>query len=214
MSDTWARRAPWTGIAAAVIALAAGIVGGLDTPSFDASTSDIVNYYDDGAQVFSAVCAALTALLFAFFAATLRSRLRSAESLSNLALIGGALFALGVAIFAGLSITLYDLASSDKHIDPGAIQAINALNEDMFFPAAVGLAIFYFSTALAILSSGAMPRWWGWVTLALAILSILGPLGFAAFLLTLPWTFVAAILLMQDGGTRQTAVGTAPGAAP
>jgi MFS family permease len=214
MTDTWARRAPWTGIAAAVIALAAGIVGGLDTPSFDASTSDIVNYYDDGAQAFSAVCAALTALLFAFFAATLRSRLRSAESLSNLALIGGALFALGLAIFAGLSITLYDLASSDKHIDPGAIQAVNALNEDMFFPAIVGLAIFYFSTALAILSARAMPRWWGWVTLALAILSILGPIGAAAFLLTLPWTFVAAILLMQDGGTRQTAVGTAPGAAP
>jgi hypothetical protein len=214
MSETWARRAPWTGIAAAVVALIAGIVGGLDTPSFDASAKDIVSYYDDGAQAFSAVLAALTAILFVFFAATLRSRMRTAESLSNLILVGGALFALGLAIFAGLSIALYDIAHTDKQIDPGALQAVNALNEDMFFPAVVGLAVFYFSSALAILSSGALPRGWGWATLALAVLSVLGPIGFAAFLLTLPWTFVTAILLMRSTEGERPPVGTAPDAAP
>jgi hypothetical protein len=205
MNDTWARRAPWAGIAAAVCALAAVIIGG-ETPDFDASRADITSHYDDSSSAVAAVLIALTALFFVFFASSLRSRLRAAESASTLTMVGGALFALGLAIFAGLEITLYDLVNSDNAVDPGALQAINALDSDFFFPAVLGLATFYFSTAFGILATGGLPRWWGWVTLALAVLSILGPLGFAAFVLTLPWTLVTAILLIQGGGQPATSV--------
>jgi hypothetical protein len=212
MSDTWARRAPWTGIAAGIIALVAIIIGG-ETPDFDASPREVLNYYDDDVQFFAAAMFALVAVLFTFFAATLRSRMRSAESLSNLTLIGGALFAVGIAVFSAINFTLADLADSDKQIDPGALQALNAANSDFFFPAIVGLAVFYFSTALAILSTGAMPRWWGWITLVLGILAIAGPLGFAAFVLTLPWIVIAAILLLMQGDETAPAPPT-PGPAP
>ena len=197
MSDTWTRRAPWTGIAAAVIALISVIAGGTSMPGVDAPARDVVNHFDDGAQALSAVLGALSALLVVFFAATMRSRLRAAESLSNLVLIGGTLFALGIALFSGFVITLYDLANSDKAIDPGTLQAINALNVDFFFPAVLGLAVWYFSTGLAVLSSGVLPRWWGWLSAGLGILSILGPGGIVALFLSIPWAFVTAILLMQ-----------------
>lgn len=199
MSDTWARRAPWTGIAVAVCALAAVIIGG-ETPDFDASRADIIGHYEDSSSAVAAVLIALTALFFVFFASTLRARLRAAESASTLTMVGGALFGLGLALFAGFEITLYDLANSDKAIDPGTLQALNALDNDLFFPAVLGLATFYFSTAFGIFATGALPRWWGWVTLALAVLSIAGPLGFAAFVLTLPWTLVTAILLIRAPG--------------
>ena len=213
MNDTWVSRAPWFGIAAAITALLAVIIGG-ETPDFDASRADIISHYEDSSSAIAAVLIALTGLLYVFFAGTLRARLRAAESLSTLVMVGGALFGLGLAMFAGFEITLYDLANSDNQIDPGTLQAFNAFDNDFFFPAVLGLATFYFSTALAILATGALPRWWGWVTLVLAVLSIAGPLGFAAFVLTLPWTLVTAILLLMGAGSRETPVGTAPGAAP
>jgi hypothetical protein len=198
MNETWARRAPLTGIVAALLAVVAVIVGGTDTPSFDASAREIANYWDDSAQIVSALFGSVAAIFIAFFAATLRSRLRAAGSLASLALVGGGLFALGVALFGGLSFTLADLAGSDKHIDPGALQALNALNEDLFLPAIVGLCVFYIGTGLAVLSSGALPRWWGWLTFALGVLCVLGPAGFAAFVLSIPWMLVTAILLMRS----------------
>ena len=214
MSDTWARRAPWTGIAAALCALAAVIIGG-ETPDFDASTADIVSHYEDGAATgIAAAFIALTALFFVFFASALRTRLREAESASTLTLVGGSIFAIGLALFAGLEFTLTDLVNSDNQVDPGALQAINALDSDLFFPAVLGLAVFYFSTAFAMLSTTAFPRWWAWVTLVIAILSVLGPLGFLAFLLTLPWSIVTAILLMRSPDSGRPADRAAPGEAP
>ncbi len=59
-----------------------------------ASTADIVKFYDDQAdQSITAALIALTALFLTFFAASLRSRMRSVESLSTLIMVGGALFA-------------------------------------------------------------------------------------------------------------------------
>ena len=197
MSDQWAPRAPLTGIAAVVLIVLAAIIGG-ETPDFDASPAEIVDYYGGSTQVWVSFLATLGAVLFVFFAATLRSALRGAEALSTLVLIGGALFAFGLAIFSGLTFALSDLADSDNRIDPGALQALNSLNSDLFFPVFLGVCVLYFSTALAILSTGALPRWWGWVTLVLAIISLLGPGGFIAFLALAPWTLVTSILLMRS----------------
>jgi hypothetical protein len=211
MNDTWARRAPLTGIVAALLAIAAVIIGGTDTPDFDASASEVADYWDDSAQIVSALLGSLAAVFVAFFAGTLRSRLRAAGSLASLALAGGALFALGVGLFGGLSFTLADLAGSDKQIDPGALQALNALNEDLFLPAVIGLCVFYVGSGLAMLSSGVLPRWWGWLTFALGVLTVLGPAGFIAFILSFPWMLVTAIMLMRsEDSVPGSAAGTPP----
>jgi hypothetical protein len=211
VSDRWAQRAPWTGIVAVVLIALAFIVGG-ETPDFDASTRDILNFYDDQtAQVITSILLLYGAVLLVFFAATLRLALRDADALSWLVFVGGALMGLGIAIFGGLNFTLTDLANSD-HLDrigPGTLQSLNALNSDFFFPAVLGTAVFLISSALAIFSSAALTRWMGWIALVLGI-ATLTPAGFFAFLLTGLWIVIAAVMLLQNG---RRAAGEGAGAA-
>jgi hypothetical protein len=213
MSDRWEQRAPWTGIVAVVLFAIAFIVGG-ETPAFDASTRDVLDFYDDQtSQVITSILVLYGAILLVFFAATLRSALRGAEALRGLVLIGGALMALGLGIFAGLNFTLTDLANSDHldRISPGTLQSLNALNSDFFFPVVIGTAVFLISAALAIFRTGALPRWMGWVALVLGIV-VLTPAGFFAFLISGLWIVAAAVMLLQGHRTeaREGAASTAP----
>ena len=202
MSDRWAQRAPWTGIAAVVFFIAAFIIGG-ETPDFDASTREIVNYYNDQtAQVVTSILLLYGSILLVFFAASLRSALRDADALSGLVFIGGTLMAVGAAIFAGLNFTLTDLANSD-HLDRvnlGSLQSLNALNSDFFFPLVLGTTVFLFSAALAIFASGGLPRWMGWVALVLGIAAVT-PAGFFAFLASGLWIIAASVILLRKGGS-------------
>jgi hypothetical protein len=212
VADQWAKRAPWTGIVAVVLFVIAFIVGG-ETPDFDASSKDILSYYDDQtAQVVTSILLLYGSIFLVFFAATLRSALRDADALSGLVFIGGTLMGLALAIFAGLNFTLTDLANSDHldRIDPGGLQSLNALNSDFFFPLVIGTAVFLISAALAIFRSGALPRWMGWVALVLGIAAVT-PAGFFAFIASGLWMVVASVLLLQRGGTAAGGAGaTAP----
>jgi hypothetical protein len=213
MSDRWARRAPWTGIAAVVLFIIAFVVGG-ETPDFDASTKDIVDYYNDQtAQVITSVLLLYGSVLLVFFAATLRSALREANALSNLVLIGGALEASGTAIFGGLNFALTDLANSDhlSRVDPGALQTLNALNSDFFFPLVLGTSIFLISAGLAIFASGGLPRWMGWVALLLGIVA-LTPGGFFAFIASGLWILAASVILLRRGESAAAGGAAAPAA--
>jgi hypothetical protein len=212
VADRWAKRAPWTGIVAIVMFVVAFIISG-ETPDFDASTRDILDFYngDQTNQVIASILLLYGSILLVFFAAALRSALRGAEALSLLVLIGGTLLASGLVIFAGLNFTLADLANSD-HLDriaPGTLQSLNALNSDFFFPTVIGTAIFLISAALAIFATGALPRWMAWVALVLGIVAIT-PVGFFAFLALGIWIVVASVLLLQKG--RPAATEGAPAA--
>jgi hypothetical protein len=212
VADQWAKRAPWTGIVAVVFFIVAFAVGG-ETPDFDASSKDILSFYDDQtAQIVTSIALVYGSIFLVFFAATLRSALRDADALAGLVFIGGTLMALGTAIFGGLNFTLTDLANSDHldRIDPGSLQSLNALNSDFFFPLVLGTAVFLFSAALAIFKTGALPRWMGWVALVLGIAAAT-PAGFFAFIASGLWIVAASVLLLRGGST---AVGGAGAAAP
>jgi hypothetical protein len=213
MADRWAARAPWTGIVAVAFFIVAFIVGG-ETPDFDASSKDVLSFYDDQtAQIITSIMLLYASVLLVFFAGTLRSAFREAPALSSLVLIGGTLQALGAAIFGGLNFTLTDLASSDhlSRIDPGTVQSLNALNSDFFFPLVLGTAVFLISSALAVFATGALPRWMGWVALVLGIVA-LTPGGFFAFIASGLWIVAAAVILLRGG--RTAAPAAAPAGAP
>ena len=54
--------------------------------------------------------------------------------------------------------------------------------------------MFLISVGLSILRTGALPRWLGWVALALVVIGFT-PIGFAAFLGAGIWIVVVSVML-------------------
>jgi hypothetical protein len=188
---------PLTGVLFVVLIVVSFIVSG-ETPDADDSGEEVISFYTDeeGSQIASAVIGAYAALFFVFFASVLRATLRRDEDppgvLSTISFGGALVFVVGGLIFAGLTFTLADL--SDESPDPGAMQALNALNADLFFPVAVGIGAFLIGSGIAIVRGAALPTWLGWVALVIGVLAVT-PLGFFAFLAGVAWVLVTSIVL-------------------
>jgi hypothetical protein len=190
--------APATGLAFVVFAVLSFAIGG-EPPSTDDPVEEIVDHYLDNqdAVVASAILATVAALLLVFFANYLRGVLAAAEGggprLSPLVLTGAAVMAVGITIDSTVYLAL---AESADDIDPTAVQALQALWDNDFLPIALGTTIFLISAAGSILRTGALPRWLGWVGIALAVLSFT-PIGWVAFLGGGLWVAALAIVLMR-----------------
>jgi hypothetical protein len=210
---TASRVGPLTGVLSVVLFIVAFSISG-DTPDFDASGEEVASFYEDneGSQLIGAALIAYAALLFVFFAGSLRQALRRAEQdpgvLSAVVLASAAIFAVGVGIFSGITFTVVS-AADEPEIEGGALQVLNMLGQDMFVPLAIGTAGFFWSSGLAIIRTGALPKWLGWVAVVLGVAS-LTPAGFFAFVALGLWTLVASFLLYQRAG-REPGVGAAAG---
>jgi hypothetical protein len=189
--------APLTGVAFIVMVIIAVIVSGGEPPSADEPVQEIIDYYvdnKDSVQIGSIIGVAAVILLV-FFGAYLRSVLSAAEGgsgmLSALPLVGTAILATGLAIDSTIS---FALAEAVEDIEPAAVQALQALWDNDFIPLQLGVLIILISTGLSIVRYGALPKWLGWVALALAVIGFT-PLGFAAFLGTGIWIAVVSVML-------------------
>jgi hypothetical protein len=194
------RLVPLSGVLAVALIAAAVIVGG-ETPATDDSLREIVSFYRDEDQAGPSALLALGALFFLIFVTTLWTALRTAEAnrrgASTLALVGGTILVVGMTIFAGIGFTL----SSADDLTPAAIQALNALNSDLFFPLAVGDAAFLLGTGVSAVQTGAFPKWLGWAAVVLGVFAAT-PLGFFAFLLMGLWSLIVSVLLWRAGSSR------------
>ena len=187
---------PLTGVAFVVIAIIGAIIGG-EPPDADSPVQEIIDHYGDNKteiEVSSFVIAA-AAVLLVFFGAYMRSVLSAAEGpggiLSVLTLVGTAVVAVGIAIDTTISIAL---AEAVDDIEPAAVQALQALWDNDFVPFALGTLVFLIATGLSILRHGALPKWLGWVALALAVIGFT-PLGFVAFLGAGIWIAIVSVML-------------------
>jgi hypothetical protein len=142
---------------------------------------------------------ALGCLSFVWFAAILRGRLASAEggsaTFANLA-FGGALVAaaFGVLTMAG------DMGSAINKDDISAATAGTLHNaSDMFFVAAeLSAILFFLGAAIVALRTGALPKWWAWFAVLIAIVLVIGPIGWAALIFGLPvWTLGTTWMLVR-----------------
>src|SRR4051794_11926139 len=158
-----ARLVPLAGIVAIVLIIAAFVVGG-ESPDADASIHKIVSFYrdNDSDQVIAAALLGWGTAFFLLFAAGLWRIVRNAETerhgSSGLLLGGSVMWAVGATLFASLTFTLGDVA--DK-LSPSAMQALNALNSDMFMPVAVGTFAFSVGAGLSVLNTRILPKWLG-----------------------------------------------------
>jgi hypothetical protein len=193
------RLVPLTGVVAVALVVVAFVVGG-ETPDTDDPVEEIVSFYteNDSDQKVSGLLLGLGMFFFLCFATVLRENLRRAEAergaASTLGFAGAIVFAIGALIFAGLGFTLGEAADD---IDPTAIQTLHVLNNEMFLPLVVGILVFFLGSGIAVLKTGALPKWIGWVAIIGAILS-LTPTFLAAIVLGLFILLVSVLLSLRS----------------
>jgi hypothetical protein len=203
------RLVPLTGILAVAFVVVSAVVGG-ETPDVDDSLEEVVSFYteNDSDQMFAGALLAYGAFFFLCFASVLRRTLRRAEleagGTSTLSFAGAIIFAVGLLIFAGIGFTIGDTADD---IDPSALQTLHVLNADLFFPVAVGALAFLVGTGIAVLRTGALPRWLGWVAIVAGPFAATPLFFVTAFVLGL-WILVVSVLLYRAGA--ETGAGPAP----
>jgi len=199
VSERFRRLAPLSGVLFVGLVIVAFAALGQSTPGVKKSPDRIANFYaaHSGRESAAAFVLTIAVVFLVVFGSNLRALLLSAETERGTAVFvafGGVLVAAaGFLVGATIHLALADGAHK-HHLDPVALQALNALDNNDFLPFAGGLGIMLLGSAFAILRTGALNRWLGWVTLLLGIL-VFTPLGFFAFLATGIWIVVVSILL-------------------
>lgn len=212
--------APLTGVAVLLFGLAGLIVleGPANRPEVDVEVSAFLTYFDkQDSVVLGSFLLLLSVVFFLWFLGSLRAALGRAEGgagrLSTIAYGGGIATAVLWTVLPSVSV----LGALDaEYLDPQAAKTIFILGDAFIYPAAATAAVLAAATGLVALRTGALPRWLGWLSLALAIWLLIPPLGSAAgtpengagwtaltAILALPiWTAIVGVVLMTRG--RQT----------
>ena len=208
---------PLAGVAFVVLLIIGFIVGG-EPKSADEPVNEVVDFYVDNKSSVQAgaIIGGLAMLMLVVFAAYLRRVLRDAggpgEIWSALSFAGLVIVAIGFAIDITILIALSEAA---EDVNPVAVQALQALWDNDFVPIALGATMFLLGTGAAILQSGVLPKWLGWLMLLLVIVGVT-PIGFVsaigAALLVLALGIVLALRARSAAPPAATAGG--PTAAP
>jgi hypothetical protein len=199
---------PLTGVGFVVVGIVSFIVGG-EPKSADDPVREIVAYYVDNKDSVEAgafIGVAATVLLV-FFGAYLRRFLRAGagegEMLSLVSFIGIAIVAVGFAIDTTILIALSEAADD---INPIAVQSLQALWDNDFVPLALGVLLFLWGTGLSVIRSGVLPKWLGWVMIALGVVG-LTPLGFVSAIGAAILVLALSILLSVRARAAASATG-------
>lgn len=223
MKEGWLREERWapvTGIAVLLFGLAGLIVleGPADRPEVDRAAGAFLEYFDQGSTVvLGGFLVMLSVVFLLWFLGSLREVLRGAEGeggrLGAIAFGGGIATAVLWSAMPAVSV----LGALDaEHLNPQAAKTIFILGDAFIYPAAVTAAVLVAATGLVALRTGVLPRWLGWLSLALALWLLVPPLGsgagtpenpagwtaLTAIDLVPVWTAVTGMALMARGRTR------------
>jgi hypothetical protein len=189
---------PLTGAAFLVFLILSFIVQG-EPKQADDPVDEIVDYYvdnKDSIQI-AAILSVVAGVFLIFFGAHLRAVLRAGEGeggmLSILPLVGLSIVAVGGAIDGTI---LFATAEAAEDIEPTSVQTLQALWDNDFLPFVLGTLVFLWSVGIAVLQTGALPKWLGWVAIVLGIVGLIpADIAFAAAIGTALWILVVSILL-------------------
>ena len=185
-----------TGLGFALLLLISFIVSGEPKSADDHSPAEIANWYidnKDSAEIGSFIGAVAGGFLI-FFGAYLRKLFEPGAGLmlSILPLIAVTIVAIGGAIDGML---MFAAAEAADEIPAPEIQTIQAIWDNDFLPFLLGVLIFNWSVGLAVLRSGALPKWLGWWGIVFGVISLAGPIGFFGAPGAALWIIIASIML-------------------
>jgi hypothetical protein len=177
------------------LAVLYGIIAGDESGETGA---ELIAYAEDNAADlwFMQIVALLAPLLIGLFVASLWVRLRLAnEAFRALTLIGGTLF---IAFFStGLTLWAAPLLSSDELTEAGAEAYLGYDDAGWVLLGLAGVSIgtMIIAVSLAALDHGWVPKWAGWVSLALGVVSLatFAAIGFFAWAV---WLIAAGCFLL------------------
>jgi hypothetical protein len=204
-SDTLA---PLTGVVAVVLFLAGALVHDVigDVPDGDAPAAQFASYYqeEDGSIWWASILIFVALAFFLWFVSTLRAALQEVEGgvgrLASTAHAGG--IATAVLIFAGFGTQVSAaILVSDRNapINPEVAVGFWWVGDGMVVAAFYATAVLLAASGLVFLRSGTLaPRWFGWVTLALALLLLIPWVNWIGFFAFAVWVAAASILLWSS----------------
>jgi hypothetical protein len=195
--------APLTGVLFFLVLLAAALIGG-NSLSAKSSPAQVLAYYTAHKDRFevSGVLTVLSVFVGVIFYGQLRDYLRRNEGsrgLTATAFGGVLLFAASGGIGAGANFALTD---SPSHLSPAAAQVLNLVNEDVSNGLSLaGIALLLFCFGWAILNSGLLPKWLGWIAFPLALIALFPPLGFISLIGVGLWTLIVSVSMWRRFAT-------------
>jgi hypothetical protein len=138
-------------------------------------------------------------LFFIWFLGTLWARLRWAEGgigpLATTAFGAG----LATAVF-GLALPAGEMGGvwTNVELEASTAQALTTLDDVFFICVELSAAAFVAAVGLVTILTAVLPRWVGWVSLALALVLLILPIGWAGLLLGFPlWVLLVSVLLWR-----------------
>jgi hypothetical protein len=196
---SWERYAPLTG-ALAVVLWALGIIIS-ESATDDGNPAALLDSYrhEEGQILLGGFLWLLGTFFFFWFLGSLRARLVVAEGgfrrVTSIAYGGG----LAAAIF-GLALPGPDMSAAiadGADLSPPAAMAINVMGDVFFIGAEMSAAVLLAAFGFLALR-GAFPRWVGWLSLFIALVLIILPIGWAGLIFAFPlWTLLLTYLLWQ-----------------
>ena len=205
--------APLLGLLFVVLTIVSFAVFGDEPPGEGSGAQKVVDFYVDNKDqlMTGAIIQALAASAFVFFAGYLRQVLRDASGgrsfLPSVVLAGATIFATGTAIDATITFTQAETAGE---VNPVANETLNALWHNDFVPMALGLLIFLLAAGIAIVRTGVLPKWLGFIAILLAVF-VMTPLWFVGLIGGALLIVIMSVML----ALRERAAGTGgPAAGP
>ncbi len=213
MGKSLGRFAPLMGVLAVVLWIVAVIVSESgDNPADDAPGAEIAAWLDsDSTRILLATTfLGIGAAAFIWFLGSLAARFR-ADGEGRLATVvvaaGTAAATMFACLMAPTAAGALAFDNLDRSLTPQAAETLMVLS-DGFFVIAEFIAVgFVGAAAVAILRGKSFPAWFGWVTALLAVVLIVGPIGWAGLIFGVPlWTLIVSIwLFVRDSRGAATA---------
>lgn len=207
MSKRLERFAPLMGVLAVVLWIIAVIVmESGDSPADNAPGAEIAAWMDTSSSriLLGATFLGIGSAAFIWFLGSLAEHFR-ADGEGRLATVVVACGAAAATMFTCLSAPSAAGALAfdnlDRSLSPQAAETLMVLS-DGFFVIAEFIAVgFVGAAAVALIRGKGSPSWFGWLTALLAIVLMVGPIGWAGLIFGIPlWTLGASIWLFIRGG--------------
>ncbi len=200
-----ARWAPLSGFLTVALWILGVALVNHDGPADHATDAQILDYYKANSNwiLLGGWFFMLGCLAFLWFAELLRERFEDAgapRTATRLTFAG----AVAATVF-GIMIPLTDIAAAinKDEISAATAGAAHRLSDGFFVGAEITLIPVFLAGAVAVLSTRLLPKWWAWLMILVAIVLVIGPIGWAALIFATPiWVLGTTVMLLRARTTR------------